>query len=81
MSINNAIVVNQTAHGASVGLLFEATNIQSVGIALGLGIVAIVGIIVRCLFLYYIKYHAPKQRPLNRIIGIDQVSYIELLII
>ena len=74
MSINNTIVVNQTAHGASIGLLFEVTELQSVGIALGLGLVAMVGIIVRCLFLYYIKYHAPKQRPLNKLIAYDQVS-------
>ena len=56
MSINNAIVVNQTAHGATIGLLFEVTELQSIGIALGLGLVAIVGIIVSSVILAEQKY-------------------------
>ena len=58
--MDNTIVVNDTGLGRTVGLLFEAGNIGNLGVALGLGIVG------KCLFLYYIKFHAPKERPLNK---------------
>ena len=73
--MDNAIVVNKTAHGMDVGLLFEVdnNNVHGFGIALGLGIVALACILAKCLFLYYIRVHAPKERPLNRLMALDQV--------
>ena len=35
------------------------------GIALTLVIVAILGFVIKGLFIYYIKYEAPKERPIN----------------
>ena len=53
--MDNAIVVNKTAHRMDTGLLFEvdAKNVQGFGIALGLGIIALACILAKCLFLYY----------------------------
>ena len=73
--MDNAIVVNKTAHGIDTGLLFEvdANNVQGFGIAIGLGIVALACILAKCLFLYYIRVHAPKERPMNRLMALEQV--------
>ena len=72
--MDNAIVVNNTGLGTKVGLLFEVGNIRGLGVALGLGIVALACILGKCLFLYYIQFHAPKERPLNKLLALEQVS-------
>ena len=73
--MDNAIVVNETVHGTDVGLLFEVdiNNVHGFGVALGLVIVALACILAKCLFLYYIQVHAPKERPLNRLMALEQV--------
>ena len=69
-------MVNKTAHWTDEGLLYEVdtNNFQEFGVTLGLGIVALACIVTKCLFLYYIKVHAPKERPLNRMIDLEQVT-------
>ena len=73
-NMDNAIVVNDTGLGTTVGLLFEVGNVNGLGVVLGLGIVALACILAKCLFLYYIKFHAPKERPLNKLLALEQVS-------
>ena len=53
--------------------IFEAGELQGGGIALGLGAVAGIGVMVRGLFVYFLKYEAPKQRPINSLMLHDQV--------
>ena len=74
--MDNAIIVNKTAHGTDVGLLFEVdtNNVHGFGVALGLCIVALACVLAKCLFLYYIQVHAPKERPLNRLMALEQVK-------
>ena len=48
----------------------------SIGIAMIVGIIAIIGLVVRGFFIYYIKYEAPGDRPINSLILSDQVCYI-----
>ena len=55
--------------------IFEVGELQGGGIALVLGIVAGIGFIVRGLFIYFIKYEAPKERPINSLMLHDQVRY------
>ena len=74
-NMDNAIVVNDTGLGTTVGLLFEVGNVNGLGVVLGLGIVALACILAKCLFLYYIKFHAPKERPLNKLLALEQVSH------
>ena len=80
--MDNAIVVDKTVHGLKTGLLFEVdTNkVQGFGIALGLGIVALACILAKCLFLYYIRVHAPKERPMNRLMALEQVRFISCIL-
>ena len=40
-------------------------------LALVVGIISFIGIFIKGLFVYYIKYKAPKDRPINRMILID----------
>ena len=80
--MDNAIVVNNTAHGLEVDLLFKVNtnNVQGFGIALGLGIIALACILVKCLLLYYIRVHAPKERPMNRLMVLEQVRFISCIL-
>ena len=39
-----------------------------------LGSIAITGLIIKGVFIYYIKYAAPKERPINNMVFYDQVS-------
>ena len=38
-----------------------------------IGIISLIGIIIKGFFIYYIRYKAPKDRPINRMIFFDQV--------
>ena len=59
---------------------FSGQKVQAVGlwigngIALTLVIVAVLGFVIKGLFIYYIKYEAPKERPINTMVSIEQVS-------
>ena len=54
--------------------LFHLDLFFSIALALALGVISFIGIFIKGLFLYYIKYKAPKDRPINRMIFVDQVS-------
>ena len=56
--------------------LLENGNVKGISLAIVISIVALVGIIIRCLFIYYVKYAAPKERPINTLMLYDQVIYI-----
>ena len=61
--MDNAIIINKTAHGMDVGLLFEVdtNNVRGFGIALGLGIVAFACVLAKCSFLYSTEVHAQRR--------------------
>ena len=44
-----------------------------VGIAIGIGLIGSIGLSIKGLFMYYIRYHAQKQRPINTLMFYDQV--------
>ena len=60
---------------------YSGQEVQDVGTGIGIGIaltlliVAIIGFIIKGLFIYYIKYEAPKQRAINTLMLHDQVSH------
>ena len=45
-----------------------------IGIAIGIGLIGSIGLSIKGLFMYYIRYHAQKQRPINTLMFYDQVS-------
>ena len=47
--------------------------LEGMGIALGIGLIAFIGFVARGLFIYYLKYEAPKDRPINSLMFYDQV--------
>ena len=44
------------------------------GITLVLGSISLTGLIIKGIFVYYINYAAPKERPINNMVFFDQVS-------
>ena len=66
---------------------YSGQEIQDVGtwnglaIALMIGLIAAVGSIIRGIFIYYIKYEAPGDRPINTLILTDQVRCLETIIL
>ena len=59
---------------------YSSQKIQEVGTLYGIviasivGILATVGLVIRGIFIYYIKYEALGDRPINALILSDQVS-------
>ena len=53
--------------------IFEVGRLKCGGIALGVGIAAAMGAMIRGLFIYFLKYEAPKERPINKLMLHDQV--------
>ena len=54
--------------------LFDMTVFGTIGVGVVIGVTALIGFIIRMLFLYYICYQAPKDRPINTLIFYDQVN-------
>ena len=50
-------------------------GIGTIGLAMIVGIIATIGLVIRGFFIYYIKYEAPGDRPINSLILSDQVGY------
>ena len=53
--------------------VLDIGDTQGVGLATGLAIVAFIGFIIRGLFIYYLNYEAPKERPINSLMFEEQV--------
>ena len=58
-------------------VIMQQRKFAGIGIVFGLGIVGIIGILIKILFIYYIKYKAPKDRPINRLMLFDQVRQLQ----
>ena len=43
-------------------------------IAFGIGLIAMIGFIIRGLFLYFLTYEAPKERTINKLLKEEQVK-------
>ena len=53
--------------------LYELTSLETVGTVIAIGTIALTGLMIRLSFMYYIRYKAPKDRPINTLIFHDQV--------
>ena len=56
--------------------ILDTGRLGGFGIAFGIGLVATIGFIIQLLFIFYIKYEAPKQRAINTLMLHDQVSFL-----
>ena len=59
---------------SSVGILNIGTSLGVLS-GLGLAVVASIGLGFKSLFVYYLKFDAPKDRPYNTLLLIDQVRF------
>ena len=55
--------------------IFEVGRWERTTITIALAMAAFIGFVVRGLFIYYLKYEAPKEREINTLMLHDQVSY------
>ena len=49
---------------------------QAISLTIGIGFIAIIGLIARGLFIYFLTYEAPKDRPINVLMFEEQVRNI-----
>ena len=57
----------------SVVTVLHLDQITALAYAFGIGICFLIGLFIRGLFIYYVKYKAPNDRPINKMILYDQV--------
>ena len=59
--------------------LLELGKVEGFIIGTGLAIVAGIGLAIKALFIWYIQYRAPKDRPINKLIWYDQVCIVGIV--
>ena len=72
MFLNETICILDSDYSGQV--VQDVGTWGGMGIALALLIVSFIGFVIKGFFVYYIKYEAPKERPINTMILSDQVS-------
>ena len=70
MPTNTTLCFSSEMEASNVKVL-ELSTLEGIGVAL---LIASVGLIIRGMFMYYIKYKAPNDRPINKMIFHEQVS-------
>ena len=75
---NESIVVFESL--VEIDEVLDVGIAGSIGLTLLLGSITATGLFIKGIFIYYIKYAAPKERPINNMIFYDQVSYIVYMI-
>ena len=58
----------------------NAGPLEVTGMALVVGGIGAVGFVVRLLFIYYIKFEAQKERPINTLMLHDQVRVLRKIL-
>ena len=72
MDGNESIVVCQSSE--EIDEVLDVGAAGSIGLTFFLGSITATGLIIKGIFVYYIKCAAPKERPINNMILYDQVS-------
>ena len=77
---NNSHLIPKSMNVSNVATLIVG-SLEGIGIAFGIGAISSIGLAIKGLFIYYIKYRAPKERPINTLMLYDTVStYISTMI-
>ena len=74
MAANYSIEVCETTR-STIGLL-EIGKLEGIAMGIGLSFVTGIGLIIKALFVWYIQYRAPKDRPINTLMWHDQVGVL-----
>ena len=75
MAANNTFEISGGFDRSRVAIL-QVGKEAGVGIAIGICLIGSIGLSVEGLFMYYIRNHAQKQRPINTLMLHDQVSTV-----
>ena len=73
MASSDTYEVSEACNRSKMAIL-QVGEEGGVGIAIAIGLIGSIGLSIKGLFMYYILYHAQKQRPINTLMFYDQVS-------
>ena len=59
--------------------ILHLNSFTSIALAVVVGTISLIEIFIKGLFMYYVKFKAPKDRPINKMIFFDQVIIILLM--
>ena len=71
MDGNESIHVYESS--VSIDDVLDVGLVGGIGLTIFLGSISTAGLIIKGIFIYYIKYAAPKERPINNMVFCDQV--------
>ena len=71
MDGNESIHVYESS--ISIDDVLDVGLVGGIGLTIFLGSISTAGLIIKGIFIYYIKYAAPKERPINNMVFCDQV--------
>ena len=71
MDGNESIHVYESS--VSIDDVLDVGLVGGIGLTIFLGSISTAGLIIKGIFIYYIKYAAPKERPINDMVFFDQV--------
>lgn len=71
MDGNESIQVYESS--ISIDDVLDVGLVGGIGLTIFLGSISTAGLIIKGIFIYYIKYAAPKERPINNMVFCDQV--------
>ena len=71
MDGNESIQVYESS--ISIDDVLDVGLVGGIGLTIFLGSISTAGLIIKGIFIYYIKYAAPKERPINNMVFFDQV--------
>ena len=60
--------------------ILEIGKWYGIGVATGISVIGFIGFVIRGLFIYFLKYEAPKDRPINSLMFHDQVRLLSSII-
>ena len=78
MMLDNETICLQDLEPSNVKL-YGLTSLETIGTVFAIGTIALIGLMIRMFFMYYIRYEAPKDRPINTLIFYDQVNTIHFV--
>ena len=71
MDGNESIHVYESS--VSIDDVLDVGLVGGIGLTIFLGSISTAGLIIKGIFICYIKYAAPKERPINNMVFCDQV--------
>ena len=63
--------------GDSGQQIYNVGTVNGISTSIVVGTISFLGLIIKGFFIFYIKYEAPRERPINTMILSDQVSQLQ----